>query len=72
MPLWQCERLVTRDGAENGHAQLVNGVNDQGPMPFAADAIENDAGKTNRRIIGCEASDDGCCRLRLSGDVENK
>ena len=45
---------------------------DHRAMPFAADAVENDAGDAHGRIVRGKAAHQRCRRLRLSRDVDHQ
>ena len=72
MPLRQRQRRVAHDRADHRQAERLDRVAGQPPVPFAADAVEHDAGDPHRRIVGGKALGDGRRRLRLAGDVEHQ
>ena len=72
MALRQSERGLARHRAEDRNAEPGDGVGDQRAVPFAGDAIEDDAGNAHGGIVRRKAPHHGRRRLRLPRDVEHQ
>ena len=56
MTLGETDRLVARNGAEDGNAERRDGAFDHETMPVAADAIEHDSVDGDSRVVTGKAT----------------
>ncbi len=72
MALRQSKRRLARHRAEHRDAEGNNRIRDQRAVLLAGDAIEDDSGDANGRIVRGKTAYDGRRRLRLPRYVEHK
>ena len=72
MALGQRDLVVSGQRADDRDPHRLDRLDDEPAMALAADAIDDDAGDAEPRVIGRAALDDRRRRLRLPGDVEDE
>ena len=72
MALGQRDLVVSGQRAEDRDPHRLDRVDDQPAMALAADAIDDDAGDAEPRVVRSAALDHRRRRLRLPGDVEDE
>ena len=72
MALGQRDLVVARQRAEDRNPHRLDRVDDEPAMALAADAIDDDAGDAEPRVVSRAALDHRRRRLRLPGNVEDE
>ncbi len=72
MPLRQCKRRLPRQSAENRDAKRGDCVGNKRAVPRTADAIENDAGDADGRVVRGKAAHQCRGGLGLPRDVDHQ
>ena len=72
MAFGQGNLVIARQGAEDGHAHRLDRLDDEPPMPLAADAIDDHARNFEPRVVRDATLDDRRGGLRLTADVDHQ